>query len=438
MDLRQLLRESPASRMAISTRSLDIALSAWAIIKFGTRDPSGVASGANVHGTCGAWSVSGIPNKSRPRAQTQCPENSAHLRWVADRPGHHGICSCVSIKALGDFDIACDECATRLEEKRSTSGDEGLTAAILLGLELLQVKTDHSLKDLYTSLCVAENQAQIPVSVLCRLWQLDEDAVIDIVHLFRDMSLAVLRQGSESFREFGIVLHDLQLDFCRHYAAKYNKTSLWHAQLLNGYLAASSEPRAEELNAFTTDALVSFEPRPWWSLTVSEDVYIYENLWRHLTCAGLSIELAALLLDGRWTEVRGRIGGLLALKSDFELLEKGFLRIENSMERQSIAEETRKGFRDIFKAVQLSWGRRIVTGLRVFQFYAGGRLASVRKSNVIIETYLSSVEKFTPKPCLVPVNSFFPELNSALTLEIPRWRGCAVVLQLALWALHCS
>ncbi len=53
-----------------------------------------------------------------------------------------------------------------------------------------------------------------------------------------------------------------------------------------------------------------------------EDGYIHENLSRHLTCAGLGIELAALLLDVRWTEVRGRIGGVLALKTDFELLEK--------------------------------------------------------------------------------------------------------------------
>ncbi len=124
---------------------------------------------------------------------------------------------------------------------------------------------------------------------------------------------------------------------------------------------------AEEWNAITTDALVHFEPRPWWSLAVLDDGYIHANLSRHLTCASVGIELAALLLDGRWTEVRARIGGLLALKTDFELLGKCFPRVENSMEPLSIAEETRQGFKDIFRAVQLSWGR-MVTGLRVFQF----------------------------------------------------------------------
>ncbi len=197
------------------------------------------------------------------------------------------------------------------------------------------MKTDRSISDLYTSLCVLEHQAWVPVSVLRRLWELDEDAAMEVVRLFSDMSLATLRLGSESSREAGIVLHDLQLDFCQQQAEEKNKTSLWHARLLNGYAMASNEPRAEESNAITADAVVSFEPRPWWSLAVSEGGYIHANLSRHLTCAGLGIELGALLLDGRWTQLRGKFGGILALKTDFELIEKCLLRMENSEERES-------------------------------------------------------------------------------------------------------
>ncbi len=201
--------------------------------------------------------------------------------------------------------------------------------------------------------------------------------------------------------------------------------SIWHAQLLHGYVAASNEPHADESKANTTDALVSFEPKPWWSLAVSEDAYIHTSLSRHLIRAGLDIELAALLLDGRWTQVRRKIGGLLALKTDFELLEESFLRINTAGERLSIFEEIRQAFKYIFRAVQLSWGW-MDTGLRVFQFQACGRLAGVRKSNFIVDTFLNSVEKYTPKPYLVPVSSFFEELNSALITEIPV-RGCDCV-----------
>ncbi len=138
----------------------------------------------------------------------------------------------------------------------------------------------------------------MPVSVLRCLWQLDEDEAMDVVQIFSDMSLATLRLGSESSREVGIVLHDLQLDFCQQKAEERNKTSLWRGQLLNGYIAGSTDPRAEESNAFTTDAVVSFEPRPFWSLSVAEDGYIHGNVSRHLMCGGLGIELGALLLDG--------------------------------------------------------------------------------------------------------------------------------------------
>ncbi len=148
---------------------------------------------------------------------------------------------------------------------------------------------------------------------------------MDVVRLFCEMSLATQRPVSECSREAGLVLPDLQLDFCQQQAEEKNKTSLWHAQLLNGYVVASNKPPAEESNAFTIDALVSAVPRPWWASDVPEDGYIHANLWRHLTCAGLGIELAALLLDGRWTQLRGKIGGILALKTDFELLENYFL-----------------------------------------------------------------------------------------------------------------
>ncbi len=168
------------------------------------------------------------------------------------------------------------------------------------------MKTDRSISDLYTSLCVLEHQAWVPVSVLRRLWELDEDAAMDVVHLFSDMSLATLRLAGEASREAGIVLHDLQLDFCQRQAEKRNKASLCHAQILDGYVAASNESCPEESNPITTDALLSFGPRPWWSLAVSEGDYIHANLSRHLTCAGLCIELAALLLDGRWTQLRGK------------------------------------------------------------------------------------------------------------------------------------
>ncbi len=52
----------------------------------------------------------------------------------------------------------------------------------------------------------------------------------------------------------------------------------------------------------------------------------------------------------------------------------------------------------------------------VYQFQLCGRLASARKSNIIADTYLRSIEKCSPKPYLRPVSS---ELDSALLMEVP-------------------
>ncbi len=43
-DLQQLLRESSESRMAVSTRSVNIAVEAGSIVNFGARDPLGPVS----------------------------------------------------------------------------------------------------------------------------------------------------------------------------------------------------------------------------------------------------------------------------------------------------------------------------------------------------------------------------------------------------------
>ncbi len=46
-----------------------------------------------------------------------------------------------------------------------------------------RLETDHTVSDLFISLCVLSKQAWIPVSVLGRMWELEEDAAMDIATL---------------------------------------------------------------------------------------------------------------------------------------------------------------------------------------------------------------------------------------------------------------
>ncbi len=195
-----------------------------------------------------------------------------------------------------------------------------MNAGILLSLEYLDAEfmkwkvkcslnTEYSISELYTSLCILENQASISVDVLGRLWHIDKDAAMDVVSLFSSMSLATLRINRLSVEcpeVAGIVLHDLQLDFCRQQAAESNTSCLWHTQLLNGYLE-TTHPITEEPNAQVLDAILSVTPRPWWSSYVPDDGYIHHNRSKHLACADQGFELAALLLDARWTILRSRL-----------------------------------------------------------------------------------------------------------------------------------
>ena len=43
------------------------------------------------------------------------------------------------------------------------------------------------------------------------------------------------------------------------------------------------------------------EARKWWSVDVTEDGYIHQNVARHLTESKKARELQDLLLDFRWT-----------------------------------------------------------------------------------------------------------------------------------------
>ncbi len=300
-----------------------------------------------------------------------------------------------------------------------------MNAGILLSLEYLEVEfqkwktknsvfVEHSVNELYTGLCVLENQSWVSISVLSRLWQLEKDVAFDVANLFCGMSLATLqlRQTSGGTEEAGIVLHDLLLDFCQRQARKMMNSSLWHIRLLNGYLETQHEsPRAPEIQSTLLCA-----PRPWWS--ESDDGYIHANLARHLSCSGHSKELGALLLDARWTSLRVEIGGILALKTDFAVLDKSLAQKETTWDQNLSLSEIRRGFKCVLRAVQASFGTRVAEGQRTFQFQVCGRLRNSREDSAIVDAYLKSVQEHTPKPYLLPVSAFFPDLSTTPIMEI--------------------
>ncbi len=442
-DLRQLLRGSPHSRMAVSTRSVAVANHAGFVVDFAPRDPLGHVS---VEIFMAHVSQQSVPQLSSILA---CSSASKILQICGGLPIALSIAGCavsVLLRLYGTFEKACNVYSVKLEKKRITIGDKydpegkSLNAGILLSLEYLEVEfsqwkaqayleLEHTITDLYTSLCVLTNQTWAPVSVLSRLWKLDEDAAFDVANLFCGMSLATMevrRTADGCTEEPGVVLHDLLLDFCRRQSSKAKSFSAWHCQLLDGYLKSAEKADSGVSNPETASSIFGFSPRPWWSGSVPDDGYIHMNLTRHISLSGQGIELVSLLLDARWTVLRAKIGGLSALQVDFQILQKWSEETESAIGNGISVSQVIHSFKQIFKAVRLSWGR-FSEGRRSFQFHLCGRLIRLKKSNVIVDKYLKSLEASTPTPYLVPITPIFPHLNDAQLYEIPIGGSCYCV-----------
>ncbi len=300
---------------------------------------------------------------------------------------------------------------TDFEDRGTNVGDErdrdgsSLNGSIRLSLKYLHIEFSnwkrrkavdigYSIRDLYTSLCVLTKQLWVPISVLCRMWKVDHRAALDIANMLCGMSLANLsfrKIGDDVAMKPGLTLHDLHLEFCKKQAKFKKLETSWHAALLNGYFESPSD--APRLCALSPSHLIELSPRPWWSEGTLDDGYISSQLARHLAMSNQGSELAALLLDTRWLNIRGKFGGVLGLRMDFEILDKLIHGGERTEEYYPL-KCCRESFQMILTAIQLSWGR-FFRGRRAFQFQMCGRLCSMKGKDSIADSVMTSFEEHT-------------------------------------------
>ncbi len=160
------------------------------------------------------------------------------------------------VRGIGSVERACDFYVTDFEERRTNLGVErdphstSVSDGVFLSLKYLRIEfkkwkapkavdVEHTIIDLYASLCVLSNHVWVLVSVLSRMWKVDKKSALDIVNLFCEMSLAGIsfrNTGVDAKEVAGLPLHDLHLEFCQQQAKSKNNESAWHAALLYGYL----------------------------------------------------------------------------------------------------------------------------------------------------------------------------------------------------------
>lgn len=146
-----------------------------------------------------------------------------------------------------DFEYVCDNYFQDLEENENL-GATVLDSAIRLSLNYLNSKLksisnvafEHSIYQMYISLCVMEKQQWLPVAVLGRMWGVNDRNAARVAGLFKSMSLAKtsVQGNSDGKKELGLRIHDLHHDYCLRQAKTESEIEGWHFRLLKGHMPA--------------------------------------------------------------------------------------------------------------------------------------------------------------------------------------------------------
>ena len=224
-EVQEILRESPDSRMAVSTRSVEIARAAGLIVPFDAREPTeSMSKTLFMH-----YVTVCVPSVSYTEVEAEVESSVGKILLlcgglpIALAVAGCGVASLAHVH--GNFKSACILYAKQLEDKVIDLGEEkiggcgSLNAGIAPSLECMEAnwedaaETGHSAMELYTSLCVLEKQGWIPVSVLCRMWKVYKGMALKVAKRFGEMNLASfsVREVRNGGIEYGIMLHDLQL-----------------------------------------------------------------------------------------------------------------------------------------------------------------------------------------------------------------------------------
>ncbi|CDF33320.1 WD40-repeat containing protein [Chondrus crispus] len=246
-----------------------------------------------------------------------------------------------------------------------------------------------SFSKMHRALCVMKKQTVMPLAVLRDLWgagdvniarkyatQMESVGLVDI---------GVLADTTDQ----GIRLHDLTHDFAVSEAQRVEGpgwTKHWCRELIDSY-----RKERDVLEAVVEDQV----PK---EASEAEEGYFFENICRLLVGAELMKELGCLLLSSRW------ILKVLLRKAVWQLVEAvEELRKLASEKPEAIASEQLSAIVLVMQAARLSVSScdESVAGI-CFQLYSRAMHKRGVKS---VESFLLDIEKFAPRPWLLPIRS---------------------------------
>lgn len=275
--------------------------------------------------------------------------------------------------------------------------------------DMVRRETGMSVSEMMQSFCVLEKQQFAPVAMLQRLWGIHEESGIqDVMKMFGDVGLLKqhvrLDRGKE---EIGASVHDLVQD---HFASKAREREKeFHKRLLNNYICVSWEEGEKDRH------------RDWWRVDEKRDLYVYQNLLRHLVKGNVLLEASALLLDPRWTVKQIRVGGIRQVVVDYSLTREALQRRDNGMEEDDEKKRkqlhTAKVLELIKESVTLA-SSFVLSNEREVWFQLYGRLIGSIEITEIRE-YLGKIREYAEKPWIRCRTSFMSQAGHGV---VRSWR----------------
>jgi WD40 repeat protein len=176
---------------------------------------------------------------------------------------------------------------TAFDDRDSTEHEQAVAKTVGLSLEMLNLEE----RDRYGELAIFPEDADVPLSVLEKLWGLDGFEVKELCARFWQLALLLRFDLAEG----AIRLHDVM----RAYLTREHAAPLptYHACLLDAY--------AEDVDD--------------WTILPPDERYLWRHLAYHLRQAGRGDELCALLFDFDWLQAKLVATDVNALLADYDL-----------------------------------------------------------------------------------------------------------------------
>lgn len=284
------------------------------------------------------------------------------------------------------------------EVDSSYSSGPRLTTVIACCLELVK---NENISSLHYSLSALPLKTWAPIEVFSALWNVGYNSARDHCQLFKRFSLIKgmsHRPGHEG--QLGADLHTGHIlrsqKFKKLRSTDADKAA--HSSIVDSY----SKVLKNDLHKFSiTDE--------WRKPDNFEEDYYLDHLAQHYLGSARFEELEGLLLDYRWIERRITVGGVLAIRSDYEwTLNSEFAKAAE------------------LDATALTWINSALISISgpVFEdksqlpYQICGRLVTLSRENRSVGRLLSTVYRFAERPWLTPLWQSFPS-PGGLVEEMP-------------------